>query len=92
MARLLILIAQYLLSSFVTRLLLGAGLSLGSFYFIDGLFEKYISLAQESSDGFKHGLWGLMALSGLTKFISLCLSAATARVVIQTSQLSLKKL
>ena len=91
MPRLLILIAQYILSSLVKRLLLGAGLAVGSYTFINSLFEKYIDLAVKS-DSFASPFWGIAALAGLPTCISLLLSATVVRVVIQTSQLSLKKL
>lgn len=92
MARLLILVAQYLLGSALKRILLGAGLGFGSYLFLNGIFEKYIELAQQSTNAFEHGIWGLLALAGLTKAISLLISATVARMVIQTSQLALRKL
>lgn len=92
MARLLILVAQYLLGSAIKRLLLGAGLGFSSYYFLNGIFNKYIELAQQSTNAFENGAWGLLALAGLTKAMSLLISATVARMIIQTSQLALRKL
>ena len=92
MARLLILVVHYLLSSVVKRLMLGAGLAFGSYTFINSLFEKYIDLAIKSDANFTSAFWGIAALAGLPTCISLLLSATVVRIIIQTTQLSLKKL
>lgn len=92
MPRLLLLVAQFVLASLFKRVLLAAGLALGTFSLIDTLFNKYIDLAINGANDFSAGVWGLLALAGIPTCISLLLSATVARVIIQTTTLSLKKL
>lgn len=90
MYRVFLLIGGFLLDTLVKRVLLAAGLALGTHTLIQTLFDKYIELMLDQSE-VAASFWGLLSIAEIPKCISIIISATVARVIINSSTLALKK-
>lgn len=91
MPRMLLLVASFVLTGAIRKMLVGAGLGLVSMSVISLLFERYLDRFIQYSAGDSVNIFGLLALAGVDKCLSVIIGATVARVAINAMTLTLAK-
>jgi hypothetical protein len=91
MAKLLVIIGQYLLSSMIARLLTGAGLAILSATALTTLINTYFNGFNSVIGSFPPVVLGLAHISGLDTALSIIISAIIAKIAIRSISSSIIK-
>jgi len=91
MGKLLVIVGQYLLSSFVARILAGAGLAILSATTLTTLINSYFIGFNSVIGNFPTTILGLAHVSGLDTALSIVISAMLAKVAIRSFSSSIIK-
>ncbi|WP_157823737.1 DUF2523 family protein [Acinetobacter proteolyticus] len=92
MPRMLILLAGFILSGAVKKMIVGAGLGLVAMTVIQSVFDRYVEkVLHFSTSGFEQNVVMFLSLSGIDDCLSVILGAVFARVAINAMTLSLAK-
>ena len=87
----LVNILIYFASSLVARMLLGAGLGIISYNFIDTLMQNLQDALLAALNGFPADIVGIIGLLRIDFYLSIILSAMTMAAFIKSSKIALGK-
>lgn len=91
MGKLLLLVFNFALESAVKRLVVGAGLAIGTMTIIQTLFNLRLQAAINASGSLDSAVLGLAAIAKLDICISILLGAAASRAAIAAASLTMRK-